>query len=49
MEFLYHQSQKQVLEIQEYLPHIDRSFGNDAIILEQTVIGKLEEITRYSA
>lgn len=47
MEVLYHQSQKLVLDIQGLLPHIERNVGKDAASIEQTIHGKLEEITRY--
>lgn len=47
MESLYHQSQKLTFEIQELLPQIDRNVGKDASSLELTVLGKLEELTRY--
>ncbi len=46
MEVLYHQSQKLVLEIRDYLPQIERNVGRDAAAIEQTILGKLEEITR---
>lgn len=46
MEGLYHQSQKLGLEIRELLPLIDKNVGPDAVAVEQTVLGKLEEITR---
>ena len=46
MEALYHQSQKLGLEIRELLPAIDRNVGHDAVAIEQSVFGKLEEITR---
>jgi len=45
MEALYHQSQKLGLEIRELLPAIDRNVGHDAVAIEQSVFGKLEEIT----
>jgi len=45
MEGLYHQSQKLGLEIRELLPLIDKNVGPDAVAVEQTVLGKLEEIT----
>nr|CAG4638124.1 EOG090X0GIP [Chydorus sphaericus] len=45
MEVLYHQSQKLVLEIRDYLPQIERNVGRDAAAIEQTILGKLEEIT----
>ena len=46
MEGLYHQSQKLGLEIRELLPLVGKSVGTDAVAIEQTVLGKLEEITR---
>jgi len=45
MEGLYHQSQKLGLEIRELLPLVGKSVGTDAVAIEQTVLGKLEEIT----
>nr|CAG4649777.1 EOG090X0GIP [Scapholeberis mucronata]SVE93953.1 EOG090X0GIP [Scapholeberis mucronata] len=45
MDALYLQSQKLVFDIQDLLPHIDRSLGKDVATVEQTVLGKLEEIT----
>lgn len=47
MEVLYHQSQKLLLEIQNYLPHLERNIGKEAVALEQTILGKLEELTRF--
>ena len=47
MEVLYHSSQKLVRDIHDLLPHIDRNVGKDADAIERTVLGKLEEITRY--
>nr|CAG4642134.1 EOG090X0GIP [Eurycercus lamellatus] len=45
MEMLYHQSHKLVAEIHDLLPHIDRNVGKEADTIEQTILGKLEEIT----
>ena len=47
MEPLYHHSQKLVRDVQELLPHIDRSNdGREADAILQTISQKLEEITR---
>ena len=46
MEPLYHHSSKLIRDVQELIPHVDKSVGKDADAIEHTILSKLEEITR---
>nr|CAG4643574.1 EOG090X0GIP [Ilyocryptus agilis] len=45
METLYHQSQNLMEEVRGLVGHFDRYVGMEAASVEQTITGKLEEIT----
>ena len=47
METLYYQSQNLLTDLQNILPHVERSQGREAQEIDRTIREKLEEITRY--